>query len=170
MAQNITLMGANYSDVPAVNLPKTGGGTATFTDVSDTTATATDVGTTKYFYTANGVKTQGSATMATATVSNGKLTLTDGFPNITPIPSVIIVVSGASHTIFAPDGATVISATNRSTVTIPTESMFVVQTSGNTVIQSASGVTYETIQTSSGVVMTAYAVYVGDDDGSVTLV
>ena len=30
MAQNITLMGASYSDVPAVNLPKTGGGTATF--------------------------------------------------------------------------------------------------------------------------------------------
>lgn len=32
MAQNITLMGASYSDVPAVTLPKTGGGTATFVD------------------------------------------------------------------------------------------------------------------------------------------
>lgn len=32
MAQNITLMGANYSAVPAVQLPKTGGGTATFVD------------------------------------------------------------------------------------------------------------------------------------------
>ena len=32
MAQNITLMGANYSDVPAVQLPKTGGGTAKFID------------------------------------------------------------------------------------------------------------------------------------------
>lgn len=30
MAQNITLMGANYPSVPAVNLPKTGGGLATF--------------------------------------------------------------------------------------------------------------------------------------------
>lgn len=29
---NITLLGASYSDVPAVNLPKTGGGTATFID------------------------------------------------------------------------------------------------------------------------------------------
>ena len=27
MAQNITIMGASYSDVPAVQLPKTGGGT-----------------------------------------------------------------------------------------------------------------------------------------------
>lgn len=32
MAQNITIMGASYSDVPAVTLPKTGGGTATFYD------------------------------------------------------------------------------------------------------------------------------------------
>lgn len=37
MAQNITLMGASYSAVPAVTLPKTGGGTATFTDTSDAT-------------------------------------------------------------------------------------------------------------------------------------
>lgn len=32
MAQNITLLGASYSNVPAVTLPKTGGGTATFID------------------------------------------------------------------------------------------------------------------------------------------
>lgn len=60
MAQNITLMGASYSAVPAVTLPKTGGGTATFTDVSDTTATAADVASSKYFYTASGVRTQGT--------------------------------------------------------------------------------------------------------------
>lgn len=33
MAQNITLLGASYPDVPAVVLPKTGGGTATFYDI-----------------------------------------------------------------------------------------------------------------------------------------
>lgn len=32
MAQNITLLGANYTAVPAVTLPKTGGGTAKFID------------------------------------------------------------------------------------------------------------------------------------------
>lgn len=61
MAQNITLMGASYSAVPAVTLPKTGGGTASFTDVSDTTATAADVASGTYFYTAAGVRTEGTA-------------------------------------------------------------------------------------------------------------
>ena len=35
MAKNITLMGANYPNVPAVQLPQTGGGTATFYDLSE---------------------------------------------------------------------------------------------------------------------------------------
>ena len=60
MSQNITLMGASYSDVPAVTLPKTGGGTASFTDVTDTTAAASDVASGKYFYTSAGVRTQGT--------------------------------------------------------------------------------------------------------------
>lgn len=60
MAQNITLMGASYSAVPAVTLPKTGGGAASFTDVTDTTAAAADVASGKYFYTAAGVRTQGT--------------------------------------------------------------------------------------------------------------
>ena len=60
MAQDITLLGASYSDVPSVTLPKAGGGTASFTDVSDTTATAADVSNTKYFYTALGIRTQGA--------------------------------------------------------------------------------------------------------------
>lgn len=60
MSQNITLWGASYSNVPSVNLPKTGGGTASFTDVTDTTATASDVAQGKYFYTSAGVKTEGT--------------------------------------------------------------------------------------------------------------
>lgn len=60
MSQNITLLGASYSAVPGVTLPKTGGGSATFYDVSDTTASASDVATGKYFYTAAGVKTEGT--------------------------------------------------------------------------------------------------------------
>ena len=60
MSQNISLWNAVYSAVPAVTLPKQGGGTATFTDVSDTTASASDVASGKYFYTSGGVRTQGT--------------------------------------------------------------------------------------------------------------
>ena len=59
-SRNIALMNAVYNDVPAVQLPISGGGTATFTEVTDTTAEAADVATGKYFYTAAGVKTQGT--------------------------------------------------------------------------------------------------------------
>lgn len=61
MAQDITLLGASYSAVPAVVLPKTGGGSASFTDVTDTTAAAEDVASGKYFYTASGERTAGTA-------------------------------------------------------------------------------------------------------------
>lgn len=60
MAQNITLLGASYSDVPAVTLPKTGGGSALFTDVSDTTALVGDVVAGTYFYTSDGVRREGT--------------------------------------------------------------------------------------------------------------
>lgn len=61
MAQNITLMGASYSAVPAVTLPKTGGGSATFTDVTPTTAVAADVASGKIFFDASGVQTTGTS-------------------------------------------------------------------------------------------------------------
>ena len=58
--RNISLMGATYSAVPGVTLPVSGGGTATFYEVSDTTAAAADVASGKYFYTSAGVRTQGT--------------------------------------------------------------------------------------------------------------
>lgn len=61
MAQNITLMGASYSAVPAVTLPKTGGGTARFDDASVTTATAADVASGKLFLAADGTVTTGTS-------------------------------------------------------------------------------------------------------------
>lgn len=60
MAQNITLLGATYSAVPAVKLPKTGGGMAQFDDTTDATATAETIlsGYTAY---ANGMKLVGTS-------------------------------------------------------------------------------------------------------------
>lgn len=61
MSQNITLMGASYSAVPAVLLPKTGGGTARFDDASVTTATASDVASGKVFLASDGTVTTGTS-------------------------------------------------------------------------------------------------------------
>ena len=62
MAQNVTINGAEYSDVPAVDIPKTGGGVARFSDTSDTTATAPDVAQGKAFHLPDGTLTVGTNT------------------------------------------------------------------------------------------------------------
>ncbi len=61
---NIELMGAVYPTVPAVTLPKQGGGTATFMDTADATATASviNVGSSAYV---NGVLVNGSQVIQT---------------------------------------------------------------------------------------------------------
>lgn len=69
MAQDVTLLGASYEDVPAVELPKTGGGTATFTDVSPTTAGAGDVMRGESFFLADG--TEGVGTLSNAKLGQG---------------------------------------------------------------------------------------------------
>ena len=62
MAKDVTLAGASYSAVPSIVVPATGGGTATFTDTSPTTATTADVLSGKVFFDANGVQQTGTGT------------------------------------------------------------------------------------------------------------
>lgn len=77
MAQNVVINGVTYSNVPKVQIPKSGSGTAEFVDIADTTASAGDVLSTKYFYTSGGTKTQGSiATKTSSDLSASTLTVT----------------------------------------------------------------------------------------------
>lgn len=100
MAQNITLMGASYSAVPAVTLPKTGGGTASFTDVTDTTAAAADVAAGKYFYSKDGVKTLGTGSGGGGDITVEALSVTQNgtytAPTGTAYSPVTVNVSGGS--------------------------------------------------------------------------
>lgn len=61
MSKNITIAGTNYNNVPSIDIPLQTSGVASFYDISDTTAVAADVATGKYFYTAAGVRTEGTS-------------------------------------------------------------------------------------------------------------
>lgn len=58
MAQNVIINGVTYQNVPEVNIPKVGGGTAKFMDTDDATAAATDMLSGKTAY-VNGTKLTG---------------------------------------------------------------------------------------------------------------
>lgn len=58
MAQNVIINGVTYQNVPEVNIPKSGGGTAKFMDTADANAVAADILASKTAY-VNGVKITG---------------------------------------------------------------------------------------------------------------
>lgn len=60
MAQNVTIAGATFNDVPSIETPVSGGGVARFVDTSDADATASDIALGKTAY-VNGALLVGTA-------------------------------------------------------------------------------------------------------------
>lgn len=107
MAKNITLLGASYSNVPAVELPQTGGGTAKFTDTSPTTATDSDVASGKIYFKADGSQSTGTASgggggsVNVWQDANGYVNLDDQMQSVQVVSSLSVTENG---TYTAPTG------------------------------------------------------------------
>ena len=101
--RNVRLYGATYSGVPGVTVPTYPSGTATFYEISDTTAAASDVASGKYFYTASGVRTEGTASggggssmvVATATKTLSAVSSSISFTGLSGEPTSFAIVSTA---------------------------------------------------------------------------
>lgn len=119
MAQNVVINGVTYQNVPSVNIPKSGGGTASFVDTTDATLTSGSQmpsGVTAY---ANGVLVTGSASeneSSDLTISGATVTVPAGFYSQAASASVASGNATAPSTISG-SSATVSTGTNTLTLT-----------------------------------------------------
>lgn len=83
MAQNVVINGVTYSNVPEVDIPKSGGGTAKFFDTADTTATGADLLTGKTAFNASGSisgsMANNGSTSGTISTKAGTVTIPAGY-------------------------------------------------------------------------------------------
>lgn len=110
MAQNVVINGVTYSDVPEVDIPKSGGGTAKFFDTTSADATAANVLTGKKFFIGTGEATGSMAnngsTSGTISTKAGTVTVPAGY------------TTGGTVSISSTEQAKIIASNIKSGVTI----------------------------------------------------
>lgn len=110
MAQNVVINGVTYSDVPEVDIPKQGGGTAKFFDTASADAAASNVLSGKTFYGANGADTgsmtNNGSTGGTISTKAGTVSIPSGY------------TSGGTVSIDSGEQAKIIAGNIKSGVTI----------------------------------------------------
>lgn len=110
MAQNVVINGVTYSNVPEVDIPKSGGGTAKFFDTASADAAAGDI--------LNGKKAYGSSGEITGSMANNGAT---GGTISTKAGSITIPAgwtSGGSVSISSTEQGKIIAGNIKSGVTI----------------------------------------------------
>lgn len=110
MAQNVIINGVTYQNVPEVDIPKNGGGTAKFFDTADASAAAANILTGKKAYGASGAidgsMANNGSTSGTISTKAGTVTVPAGY------------TSGGTVSISSTEQAKIIASNIKSGVTI----------------------------------------------------
>lgn len=110
MAQNVVINGVTYNEVPSVDIPKSGSGTAKFYDTADANITSGDVLVTKKGYSSSGVvdgsMPNNGATGGTISTKAGTVTIPSGY------------TTGGTVAISSTEQAKIIASNIKSGVTI----------------------------------------------------
>lgn len=110
MAQNVIINGVTYQNVPEVDIPKSGGGTAKFFDTADADLTSSDLLTGKTAFGSSGSVSGGmannGATGGNITTKAGSVTIPQGY------------TTGGSVGISSTEQAKIIASNIKSGVTI----------------------------------------------------
>lgn len=150
MAQNVVINGVTYSNVPKVEIPKSGSGTAVFTDTSDATlndAGKLPLGVTAY---ANGTKYTGTAAendSSDLSVSGATVTVPAGYYSSSASASVAngsatapATISGTSASVSA--GTNTLTLSKTISVTPSVSAGYVsAGTAGNSAVSLTASVT-----------------------------